>query len=61
MKENDEFQSNLARIIRVSYVVLIHSANGGSENISTHSQPQRSASLSGRSTSDVRVAGTHYT
>jgi hypothetical protein len=62
MKENAELQSNLARImIRVSYVVLMHSTNEGSENVSTHSQPQRSASLSGRFTSDVRDAGTHYT
>jgi len=62
MKENAEFQSNLARImIKVSYVVLMHSTNGGSENISTHSQPQRSTSLSGRFISDVRAAGTHST
>lgn len=62
MKENAEFRSNVARImVRVSYVALMHSTNGGSKNTSTHSQPQRSASLSGRFTSDVSVAGTHYT
>jgi hypothetical protein len=62
MKDNAEFQSNLARLmLRVDYVVHMHSTNGENEIISTHSQLQHSAALSGRFTSDVRVAGTHYT